>query len=137
MRWITYVSPTDGADHPGLLEDGHIHGLPGPASVLNLLTAPEGLSGAAEQARSSPFEVVGATGTKLRAPIPAPPSVRDFMSFEVHVKNALGPGGTIDPLRYQQPTFYFTNRTRPSARTRRWRSPPARRLSTTNSRSQR
>jgi 2-keto-4-pentenoate hydratase/2-oxohepta-3-ene-1,7-dioic acid hydratase in catechol pathway len=105
MRWVTYVS-ADGADHPGLLEGGEIRGLPGPGTVLDLLTG-DGLAAAAERARREPFEVVPAGSVRLRAPIPVPPSVRDFMAFEEHVRNA--GGGTVNPAWYEQPVFYFTN----------------------------
>jgi fumarylacetoacetate (FAA) hydrolase len=46
----------------------------------------------------------------LLAPVPDPPSVRDFYAFEQHVKaaRALRGAGMI-PEWYEIPTFYFTN----------------------------
>ncbi|MDL4812679.1 fumarylacetoacetate hydrolase family protein [Actinomadura opuntiae] len=106
MRWVTYRS-ADGADHPGLLDGDRVLGLRDPGSVFDLLTG-EGLAAAAERARRDPREVVPADSVRLRAPVPAPPSVRDFMSFEAHVVNSANSEGP-DPLWYEQPTFYFTN----------------------------
>jgi fumarylacetoacetate (FAA) hydrolase len=43
-------------------------------------------------------------------PIARPPSVRDFMAFEDHVRNARsGVGQPMDPEWYDQPVFYFSN----------------------------
>jgi 2-keto-4-pentenoate hydratase/2-oxohepta-3-ene-1,7-dioic acid hydratase in catechol pathway len=42
--------------------------------------------------------------------VPQPPSVRDFLSFEEHAKNACAAfGRDVDPVWYSQPVFYFTN----------------------------
>lgn len=47
---------------------------------------------------------------ELRAPIPNPPSVRDFMAFEEHLVNASKRSGiVIAPEWYEIPAFYFTN----------------------------
>ncbi|MCR8641245.1 fumarylacetoacetate hydrolase family protein [Paenibacillus sp. N1-5-1-14] len=46
----------------------------------------------------------------LAAPIPRPPSVRDFYAFESHVKTARGRRGLdMVPEWYEIPVFYFTN----------------------------
>ncbi|HEV7237561.1 MAG TPA: fumarylacetoacetate hydrolase family protein [Ktedonobacteraceae bacterium] len=46
----------------------------------------------------------------LYAPIPEPPSVRDFYAFEQHVKAARARRGVgMIPEWYEIPTFYFTN----------------------------
>src|SRR5207237_6864458 len=46
----------------------------------------------------------------LIAPIPEPPSVRDFYAFEQHVKAARARRGVgMIPEWYEIPTFYFTN----------------------------
>jgi fumarylacetoacetate (FAA) hydrolase len=47
---------------------------------------------------------------QLLAPVPRPPSVRDFFSFEGHV--AAGwrrRGGEVPPAWYEAPVFYFSN----------------------------
>lgn len=47
---------------------------------------------------------------KLTAPLPNPPSVRDFMAFELHVLNARKRTGRKVPEEwYEIPAFYFTN----------------------------
>jgi fumarylacetoacetate (FAA) hydrolase len=46
----------------------------------------------------------------LRAPIPWPPSVRDFYAFERHVRTARAQRGLeMAPEWYQIPVFYFSN----------------------------
>jgi fumarylacetoacetate (FAA) hydrolase len=46
----------------------------------------------------------------LLAPLPRPPSVRDFFSFEDHVRTgARLRGGEIPDAWYEAPTFYFSN----------------------------
>ncbi|MFK7981031.1 MAG: fumarylacetoacetate hydrolase family protein [Saprospiraceae bacterium] len=47
---------------------------------------------------------------QLLAPIPKPPSVRDFLGFEQHMLNASKSfGHTISEVYYDIPVFYFTN----------------------------
>ena len=111
MRWVTYVSPTDGADRVGLVRDGDIIGLPRTARLLDLLGDDgESLALAADEAASDPYEVVAYAGASLRAPIPVPPSIRDFLAFEAHVKTVREAQGVgVDPSWYELPVFYFSN----------------------------
>ncbi|MDT0274978.1 fumarylacetoacetate hydrolase family protein [Blastococcus goldschmidtiae] len=108
---MTYASAVDGTDRVGLLEDGEIHGLRSPARLVDLLGDDgERLARAAEEARRDPAEVVPLGTASLRAPVPVPPSIRDFMAFEEHVCNARGlPRGGLEPGFYDAPVFYFTN----------------------------
>jgi fumarylacetoacetate (FAA) hydrolase len=47
---------------------------------------------------------------RLRAPIPQPPSVRDFYAFEQHVRTARASRGLeVPPEWYARPVFYFSN----------------------------
>jgi fumarylacetoacetate (FAA) hydrolase len=47
---------------------------------------------------------------RLHAPIPTPPSVRDFFAFEQHVATArANRGATVPPEWYEIPVFYFSN----------------------------
>jgi fumarylacetoacetate (FAA) hydrolase len=49
-------------------------------------------------------------GVRLRAPVPLPPSVRDFYAFERHVATARAQRGLeMAPEWYQIPVFYFSN----------------------------
>jgi 2-keto-4-pentenoate hydratase/2-oxohepta-3-ene-1,7-dioic acid hydratase in catechol pathway len=52
------------------------------------------------------------SSVQLLAPIPVPPSVRDFASFERHVANAgrVATGkAAVSPVWYRHPVFYFSN----------------------------
>lgn len=106
MRWVTYVSGTDGREHPGLVVHGEIHGLRSAPRLLDLLAA-DRLTDAAAEARRDPLDIVAVDAARLRAPVPVPPSIRDFMAFEEHVRNA--GRRDIDPGWYDAPVFYFTN----------------------------
>jgi 2-keto-4-pentenoate hydratase/2-oxohepta-3-ene-1,7-dioic acid hydratase in catechol pathway len=111
MRWTTYVSPSDGQPHPGLLSDGSVHGLRAATRLLDLLGDDgEQLARAAEQALADPLDVVAEADVRLLAPVPAPPSVRDFYAYETHVKTYREANGqTMDPDWYELPVFYFQN----------------------------
>jgi hypothetical protein len=89
VRWVTYISPSDRAERPGLLHDGSVYGLRGPSRLLDLLGDDgERLGAAAELALDDPLDVVPEGQASLCAPIPVPPSIRDFMAFEEHIANA-------------------------------------------------
>jgi 2-keto-4-pentenoate hydratase/2-oxohepta-3-ene-1,7-dioic acid hydratase in catechol pathway len=106
MRWVTYRS-ANGTERPGLLRQGRVHGLDG--TLLTLIESD--LAAAAERAVAAPIEVVDLSDVRLCAPIPNPPSVRDFLSFEEHLRNAgraLG-RSQVPPVWFEQPVFYFTN----------------------------
>lgn len=50
------------------------------------------------------------TDVTLEAPVPEPPSVRDFFAFEGHVATGWKRrGGPIPPAWYAAPAFYFSN----------------------------
>lgn len=109
MRWVSYVSPTDGTERAGLVRDGEVRAPDPTASLLDLIES--GLDAAADRALSSPAEVVPLDGPRLLSPIPRPPSVRDFLCFEEHLRNALKALGRTEmpEVWYEQPVFYFTN----------------------------
>jgi fumarylacetoacetate (FAA) hydrolase len=47
---------------------------------------------------------------RLLAPVPEPPSVRDFYAYEGHVAAGFrARGATIPPAWYEMPVFYFSN----------------------------
>ncbi|HET8661137.1 MAG TPA: fumarylacetoacetate hydrolase family protein, partial [Micromonosporaceae bacterium] len=110
MRWATYVSPTDEMRHVGLFVDGALHGLRDRVALTDLIADGAVLTGAARRARTDPFEVLAPDQARLCAPVPTPPSVRDFMAFENHVVTSLKAlGRQVDPGWYEQPVFYFSN----------------------------
>lgn len=58
----------------------------------------------------SNLEGLPLASVQLRAPFEIPTSVRDFMAFELHVKNSrANRGQTVPPEWYKVPVFYFTN----------------------------
>jgi hypothetical protein len=103
MRWSTYISPVDQAEHAGLLRDGELYGLRGPASLIELIgDGGARLAAAREEALNDPFEVLPASSVRLLAPIPRPPSIRDFTAFEEHMRNASrGMGRDVAPVWYE------------------------------------
>jgi 2-keto-4-pentenoate hydratase/2-oxohepta-3-ene-1,7-dioic acid hydratase in catechol pathway len=111
MRWVTYRHRNDEHDRVGLLVEDSVHGVPGCSSLLELLgddgTA---MSRARDLAMSTPHEVLQLGEVPLRAPVPHPPTVRDFYAFEQHVKTARKRRGLdMDPDWYELPVFYFSN----------------------------
>jgi len=99
---VTYVSPRDGRERAGALRDGAIHGVREP--LIDLL-ARQGLASVVD-----PVEIVPQVDARLRAPVPSPPSIRDFMAFEEHVVTSMHAiGREVDPVWYEIPVFYFTN----------------------------
>jgi 2-keto-4-pentenoate hydratase/2-oxohepta-3-ene-1,7-dioic acid hydratase in catechol pathway len=111
MRWLTYASTRDGLEHPGLLHEGVVHGHRGTERLLDLLgDGGRTLKSAAEEALGDPLETIPLAEADLRAPVPVPPSIRDFMSFEEHVVVSMAATGfAVDPTWYEFPVFYFTN----------------------------
>src|ERR1700694_3458401 len=111
MRWVTYASPVDGADRVGLVRAGDIIGPPRTSRLLDLRgDDAELMARAAAEAESDPYEILAFAGASLRAPIPVPPSIRDFLAFEAHVKTIReAQGFGVDASWYELPVFYFSN----------------------------
>jgi 2-keto-4-pentenoate hydratase/2-oxohepta-3-ene-1,7-dioic acid hydratase in catechol pathway len=111
MRWTTYVSPTDGLEHPAVLSDGSLYGLRTVNRLIDLLGDDgELLARSGEQALGDPLDVVAEGDAELLAPVPVPPSVRDFYAFETHVRTYREANGKeMDPDWYELPVFYFQN----------------------------
>jgi 2-keto-4-pentenoate hydratase/2-oxohepta-3-ene-1,7-dioic acid hydratase in catechol pathway len=107
MRWVTFRS--SGAERCGVILDGRINALGEGVSLLGLL-AEDGLEGAGDEARDRPAHIYEAEDVKLLAPLPRPPSIRDFYAFEQHVRTARRRRGLeMDPDWYEMPVFYFSN----------------------------
>jgi 2-keto-4-pentenoate hydratase/2-oxohepta-3-ene-1,7-dioic acid hydratase in catechol pathway len=120
VRWSAYVSPTDGEEHAALLLDGFLHGLRatvgGPTRLLDLLGDDgERLAAAADRALADPVDVLPLerleqAGGRLLAPVPVPPSVRDFYAYEGHVRTfKQASGQQMDSDWFELPVFYFQN----------------------------
>jgi 2-keto-4-pentenoate hydratase/2-oxohepta-3-ene-1,7-dioic acid hydratase in catechol pathway len=109
VRWVTYRAPDEGSERLGLIVGSSVHGLPESFSLLSVLSDGS-LEQAADIARDSAAEIRPLGEVQVLAPLPRPPSVRDFMSFEAHLANALKASVlTIDPTWYEHPCFYFSN----------------------------
>lgn len=111
MRWVTFARGADGEDRTGLVVDSAVHALPSGESLLGLLGDDgERLAAAGDRAHRDPADVFSLDDVVLRAPIPLPPTVRDFYAFEQHVKTARQRRGLdMDPDWYELPVFYFSN----------------------------
>lgn len=137
MKLVTFRTP-DRSPRAGVVHGERIITLDYP-TVLELLRDPDGLakarkaiegqgeeyvvggSAAMVPAAEPPFGMALPVRTHLGkeymlnevvlyAPIPEPPSVRDFYAFEQHVKAARAKRGVgMIPEWYEIPTFYFTN----------------------------
>lgn len=101
-----------GTDRVGVLQGDLLHLLPAGAGVLDLLRAGRSaLQDAAAAALVAPHGTLPLAGAEVRAPIPTPPTIRDFMTFEQHVDGVarlMGDGG-VGPEWYEIPAFYFGN----------------------------
>lgn len=107
MRWVMYDA--SGVDRLGLIVDeDQIHGLHPDLSLVGLLRdGDERMHAAASEAISDPHDVRPLDGAILRAPL-QPPSIRDFVGFLDHLKNALR-GRPLDGTWQERPGFYFSN----------------------------
>ncbi|SCG01199.1 2-keto-4-pentenoate hydratase/2-oxohepta-3-ene-1,7-dioic acid hydratase (catechol pathway) [Streptomyces sp. MnatMP-M27] len=111
MRWATFQKPGSASPLVGLVRDGTIYALPPTETLIDVIAdGADGQAAAAERAIREPFQVAKLDGVRLLAPIPRPPSVRDFMAFENHYVTSMAALGVpTHPLYYQQPVFYFSN----------------------------
>src|SRR4051812_16569890 len=90
MKWVTYLSPSGGAERVGVLVDNEILGAAPGVSLIDLLRqGGADLTEAAARLRSNPAERVPAGSVELKAPVPVPPAIRDFFGFEDHAVNSL------------------------------------------------
>ena len=93
-----------------MVDKGVVHAQSPGTKLLDLLRhgadlVVEGERLIADAAESFPLDEV-----QLRAPIPEPPSIRDFYAFEEHATNARRTRGlSLDPDWFELPVFYFSN----------------------------
>jgi len=112
MQLVTFKTD-DSLTHGGVIRDNQVVALPYP-SLLELLRDPAGLD-AARSALNGEQEAEDASTyaldeAMLLAPIPDPPTLRDFYAFEQHVKTGRAKRGLeMLPEWYEIPTFYFSN----------------------------
>jgi 2-keto-4-pentenoate hydratase/2-oxohepta-3-ene-1,7-dioic acid hydratase in catechol pathway len=110
MRWATFRD-SEGRERTGVVAGDDVHALEPGIRLIDLLGGGgEGLSAAGDRASSDPAEVLPLVSVRLLAPVPRPPSVRDFYAFEQHVRTARQRRGLdMDPDWYELPVFYFSN----------------------------
>jgi 2-keto-4-pentenoate hydratase/2-oxohepta-3-ene-1,7-dioic acid hydratase in catechol pathway len=111
VRLSSYQVPGGGEASAGVgvWRGERLHPVPGVTRLIDLLGDDGSRLRAAQQAAAGEPGLAPAD-VELLAPVPVPPSIRDFMAFEEHVVTASAAIGlTVDPLWYQQPVFYFTN----------------------------
>jgi len=110
MRWCTFRTVEEVLPRAGLVDGDRVLGLDPPRQLLDVIATPELMARTAELARRAPYEVHRLADVELLAPVPVPPSVRDFMAFEEHVVTSTEAlGMTVHPDWYEIPVFYFSN----------------------------
>jgi 2-keto-4-pentenoate hydratase/2-oxohepta-3-ene-1,7-dioic acid hydratase in catechol pathway len=110
MRWATFMDDR-GQERVGLVDGETVRALEPGVRLLDLL-GDDGatLAEAGGRAGRDPADVCELSGLRLLAPVPVPPSVRDFYAFEQHVRTARQRRGLeMEPDWYELPVFYFTN----------------------------
>ncbi|PRX97193.1 fumarylacetoacetate hydrolase family protein [Allonocardiopsis opalescens] len=78
MRWVSYLSPSDGRTRAGLLgDDEYVYGLAEPRRLTDLLGDDGALMrSAARRAQAEPADLIFGFEARLRAPVPDPPRIR-------------------------------------------------------------
>jgi len=109
MPWVALR--VGGGERIGVVVGDEIHVARGATRIVDLLGDDgEQLARAADAARRDPERVVARADAALLAPIPRPPTIRDFYAFEAHVATARRTRGLdMEPAWYEQPVFYFSN----------------------------
>ena len=97
----------------GVVRGDSIYGMAPGTRLLDLLkTDGDPLHDLGEHALARPHEVIALEHVRLHSPIPDPPTIRDFVTFERHIEGAIRLAGAdtpVPPRWYAAPTFYFTN----------------------------
>jgi fumarylacetoacetate (FAA) hydrolase len=100
MRLVTYRD-REGLERVGELADGEVRPLAAPTMI-------DWLAGEGREPAGGP--ALPLDEVALLAPVPVPPSVRDFFAFEGHVRTGFERrGAPIPPAWYDAPVFYFSN----------------------------
>jgi fumarylacetoacetate (FAA) hydrolase len=98
MRLVTFRDPA-GHDRVGRLDEDRV-------TELRAVTMLDWLRGDGHEPAGRDHALADVA---LRAPVPDPPSVRDFFAFEGHVATGWRlRGGEIPPAWYDHPVFYFS-----------------------------
>jgi 2-keto-4-pentenoate hydratase/2-oxohepta-3-ene-1,7-dioic acid hydratase in catechol pathway len=114
MRLVTYIPRGAGAAEPrlGAMTDAGIVDVEAgdgarAGDMLQALASIGGVAGLRPVAGGAARPLAE---VRLLAPLPRPPSFRDFMAFEKHVRNARARRGLeIPDAWYETPVFYYSN----------------------------
>jgi len=111
VRFVTYRHPETQHDRCGVLHGDDVHAMPQGTALVDLLGDDgDRLHSMGAMALREPAEVVALSDVQLRAPLPRPPTIRDFYAFEEHVRTARQRRGLeMIPEWYEFPVFYFSN----------------------------
>jgi fumarylacetoacetate (FAA) hydrolase len=100
MRLVTFLPASGGPRVGELTQDGTVTELWAGSMI-------EWLSGSGREPTGTAFRLAD---VRLLAPVPEPPSVRDFYTYEGHVAAGWRARGSKIPLAwYELPVFYFSN----------------------------
>jgi fumarylacetoacetate (FAA) hydrolase len=98
MKLITYRA-AGGGGGVGRLDGDAVQPLAAPTMIAWLEgtgTEPDG-------------DPVSLDDVELLAPVPEPPTMRDFFTFKRHVDTVTAPAGGVHEAWYEAPVFYFSN----------------------------
>jgi 2-keto-4-pentenoate hydratase/2-oxohepta-3-ene-1,7-dioic acid hydratase in catechol pathway len=113
MRFITFAE--SGSERVGVLSaDGsEVLACPPGTTLLGLLREEgDALQRAGREASERPSGRFDLDAVQVLAPLPAPPTIRDYMAFEQHVRGTVklaDPTASVPEQWYAAPIFYFTN----------------------------
>ncbi len=101
MRLVTFTPAAGGRPRVGTLERG---------GTVRELQAPSMIAWLAGEGRGPAGAEHALADVRLQAPVPEPPSVRDFFAYEEHVRAGLAlVGREIPDAWHEIPVFYFSN----------------------------
>jgi fumarylacetoacetate (FAA) hydrolase len=100
MRLVTFMTASGGS-RVGELKPDH---------VVVELQAPTMIDWLAGEGRAAAGPAYALSDVRLLAPVPEPPSIRDFYAYEGHVAAGFkARGSKIPDAWYEEPVFYFSN----------------------------
>jgi len=108
VRLARYRSGRDGGEHVGLVEGQTVCSIgPGEGILGQTLLLATAMATHLPPHLGDPEPLAE---VRLLAPVPEPPSIRDFYAFEAHVATSRRARGLeMDPDWYELPVFYFSN----------------------------
>lgn len=102
MRFVRFVEGARTSPRVGVIDGEMVRPLIHPNDVLTAIADGFVLAGASDSIRLGDVTAL--------SPIENPPSLRDFISFEQHARNAnKALGKELSDVWYEQPAFFFSN----------------------------